>query len=160
MLHPSLAITSWRQVIPRSLLFASFDGSTLLFAALGDGHLVSFYLNPPPPARAADIAAPMLSDRKTVSLGSQPVSLVPFVSHGQANVFACSDRYTPPPPPQPRATHHLPMYHISLSFLISTFRITLPLQLNAIPFPLSLPSAPSFIPLRITVALSLLSHPV
>ncbi|KAL1525255.1 hypothetical protein AB1Y20_020120 [Prymnesium parvum] len=81
------------EVIPRSLLFTSFEGRPLLMAALGDGHLVSFALNPPSLNVTPD-ASPMLSDRKTVSLGSQPVSLVPFVSQGQANVFACSDRPT------------------------------------------------------------------
>lgn len=35
----------WLQVIPRSLLFATFEGIPYLLCALGDGHLFNFHVN-------------------------------------------------------------------------------------------------------------------
>jgi DNA damage-binding protein 1 len=73
------------EIIPRSVLFASFEGVNYLLVALGDGHLFNFTL---------DLNSGALSNRKKVSLGTQPVILRTFVSKGQSHVFACSDRPT------------------------------------------------------------------
>ena len=62
----------------------SFQVSYLL-CALGDGHLFSFLLNP---------STGELTDRKKVSLGTQPISLRTFSSKGATHVFASSDRPT------------------------------------------------------------------
>ena len=78
------------EVIPRSLLFAPFEGRLHLLAALGDGHLLSYLLTP----AAAAGEPPLLSERKVVSLGTQPVSLSTFASKASPHVFACSDRPT------------------------------------------------------------------
>ena len=56
-----------------------------LLVGLGDGHLLSF---------CADATTVALSDRRRVSLGSQPVTLRAFSSKGAMHVFACSDRPT------------------------------------------------------------------
>lgn len=42
------------QVIPRSLLFAEFEGESHLLAGLGDGHLFNFHLDP---STGANLAA-------------------------------------------------------------------------------------------------------
>ena len=73
------------EAIPRSVLLAMFDGRTYLLAGLGDGQLFTFVL---------DVGAGVLSDRKTLSLGTQPISLRPFRSRGATHVFASSDRPT------------------------------------------------------------------
>jgi DNA damage-binding protein 1 len=62
----------------------SFQVSYLL-CALGDGHLFSFLLN---------ASTGELTDRKKVSLGTQPITLRTFSSKGTAHVFASSDRLT------------------------------------------------------------------
>lgn len=62
----------------------SFQVSYLL-CALGDGNLFSFLLN---------ASTGELSDRKRVSLGTQPISLRTFSSKGTTHVFASSDRPT------------------------------------------------------------------
>lgn len=56
-----------------------------LLCALGDGHLFSFLLN---------ASTGELTDRKKVSLGTQPISLRTFSSKGTTHVFASSDRPT------------------------------------------------------------------
>ncbi len=89
--------------IPRSVLFASFEGLHYLLAGLGDGHLFNFQLDP--------VCLPVLSclhscksnlqriqntyqlsNRKKLSLGTQPVLLNAFHTKGSTNVFASSDR--------------------------------------------------------------------
>lgn len=73
------------EVIPRSLLFAQFEGVPYLLCALGDGHLITFHISP---------KSGELSDRKKLSLGSKPVTLKTFQSNGIKHVFAASDRPT------------------------------------------------------------------
>ena len=71
--------------IPRSVLLATFEGVSYLLAGLGDGQLFTF---------VADPATGSLSDRKKLSLGTQPISLRLFLSKGATHVFAASDRPT------------------------------------------------------------------
>lgn len=73
------------EIIPRSVLFCAFEGIPYLLCALGDGHLYSFLL---------DAQTGQLSDRKKVSLGTQPISLRTFRSKNATHVFAASDRPT------------------------------------------------------------------
>jgi DNA damage-binding protein 1 len=73
------------EIIPRSILLASFEGIHYLLCALGDGSLFYFILN---------IETGMLSVKKKVTLGTQPTILRPFRSMSTSNVFACSDRPT------------------------------------------------------------------
>ena len=64
--------------------FCFFQISYLL-CALGDGHLLNFLLN----TSTGD-----LTDRKKVSLGTQPITLRTFSSKNTTRVFAASDRPT------------------------------------------------------------------
>ncbi|OAY47208.1 DNA damage-binding protein 1 [Manihot esculenta] len=73
------------EIIPRSVLLCSFEGISYLLCALGDGHLLSFLLN---------LNTGELSDRKKVSLGTQPITLRTFSSKNTTHVFAASDRPT------------------------------------------------------------------
>ncbi|KAF2317858.1 hypothetical protein GH714_041177 [Hevea brasiliensis] len=56
-----------------------------LLCALGDGHLLNFLLN---------LNTGELTDRKKVSLGTQPITLRTFSSKNTTHVFAASDRPT------------------------------------------------------------------
>ncbi len=56
-----------------------------MLCALGDGHLFNFMLNP---------STGELSDRKKISLGTQPIALRTFRSKNATHVFAASDRPT------------------------------------------------------------------
>lgn len=73
------------EIIPRSVLITSFEGHNYLLCALGDGSMFYFSLN-------KDTGA--LSDKKKVTLGTQPTVLRTFRSLSTTNVFACSDRPT------------------------------------------------------------------
>ncbi|KAJ8627269.1 hypothetical protein MRB53_020576 [Persea americana] len=73
------------EIIPRSVLLCAFDGVPYLLCALGDGHLFNFLLN---------MTTGELSDRKKVSLGTQPITLRTFSSKSTTHVFAASDRPT------------------------------------------------------------------
>ncbi|TRY96321.1 hypothetical protein DNTS_021823 [Danionella cerebrum] len=73
------------EIIPRSILMTSFEGSHYLLCALGDGALFYFSL---------DVHTGRLSERKKVTLGTQPTVLRTFRSLSTLNVFACSDRPT------------------------------------------------------------------
>ncbi|KAF5280874.1 hypothetical protein FQR65_LT03023 [Abscondita terminalis] len=73
------------EIIPRSVLMACFEGHTYLLCALGDGSMFYFLLH-------KDSGA--LSDKKKVTLGTQPTALKTFKSLSTTNVFACSDRPT------------------------------------------------------------------
>lgn len=73
------------EIIPRSVLFCAFEGIPYLLCALGDGHLFNFLL---------DVHTGQLSDRKKVSLGTQPITLRTFRSKNATHVFAASDRPT------------------------------------------------------------------
>ena len=67
-----------------AILLFSFQISYLL-CALGDGHLLNFTLN---------TTTGELTDRKKVSLGTQPITLRTFSSKSTTHVFAASDRPT------------------------------------------------------------------
>ncbi|XP_077229211.1 DNA damage-binding protein 1 [Tasmannia lanceolata] len=73
------------EIIPRSVLLCAFEGVSYLLCALGDGHLFNFQLN---------MSTGQLSDRKKVSLGTQPITLRTFSSKNTTHVFAASDRPT------------------------------------------------------------------
>ncbi|KAL5977135.1 DNA damage-binding protein 1a [Asimina triloba] len=73
------------EIIPRSVLLCSFEGVSYLLCALGDGHLFNFLLN---------TNTGELSDRKKISLGTQPITLRTFSSKNTTHVFAASDRPT------------------------------------------------------------------
>lgn len=74
------------EIIPRSLISASFEGVPYLLCALGDGSLYYFAVN----TKSGE-----LEDRKKVTLGTQPTVLRAFKSSNHStNVFACSDRPT------------------------------------------------------------------
>lgn len=73
------------EIIPRSVLLCSFEGISYLLCALGDGHLLNFQLN---------MSNGELTDRKKVSLGTQPITLRTFSSKNTTHVFAASDRPT------------------------------------------------------------------
>lgn len=70
---------------PKSVLTATLGDANFLLAGLADGHLFSFRIDP---------ASGALSNRKKISLGSQPVGLVPFFSGSTLLVFASCDRPT------------------------------------------------------------------
>ncbi|GKE14731.1 DNA damage-binding protein 1, partial [Tanacetum coccineum] len=59
------------EIIPRSVLLCAFEGIPYLLCALGDGHLLNFLLN---------TTTGQLTDRKKVSLGTQPITLRTFSS--------------------------------------------------------------------------------
>lgn len=84
-LQPLSQETLAADAIPRSVLLATFEGVEYLLAGLGDGQLFSFVLDP---------ASGSLSDRKTLSLGTQPISLRAFRTKATTHVFASSDRPT------------------------------------------------------------------
>ncbi|XP_060580249.1 DNA damage-binding protein 1-like [Ruditapes philippinarum] len=73
------------EIIPRSILMTTFEGIHYLLCALGDGSLFYFHLN---------IHTCYLTDKKKVTLGTQPTVLRTFKSLSTTNVFACSDRPT------------------------------------------------------------------
>ncbi|KAG2617083.1 hypothetical protein PVAP13_3NG178222 [Panicum virgatum] len=73
------------EIVPRSVLLCTLEGVSYLLCALGDGNLFSFLLN---------ASTGELTDRKKVSLGTQPISLRTFSSKGTTHVFASSDRPT------------------------------------------------------------------
>eukprot|EP01043_Picozoa_sp_COSAG02_P009327 COSAG02_NODE_314_length_24915_cov_18.575596_27_plen_1109_part_00 len=72
-------------VIPRSVLISAFDGQPMLLCGLGDGQLFTFVLD-------AETAA--LTERKKISLGTQPIVLGKFTSNSTEYVFAACDRPT------------------------------------------------------------------
>ena len=71
-------------IIPRSILMAQFEGTNYLLCALGDGSLFYFLMN----------TSGSLTDKKKVTLGTQPTVLRKFKTRSTTNVFACSDRPT------------------------------------------------------------------
>lgn len=100
------------QVIARSVLLATLENVDYLLVALGDGHLFTFRVNtsvvptngPLPeasgavpevqPVLSAAAKESLLSDRKRVTVGSQPASLSAFTTRGATHVFAACDRPT------------------------------------------------------------------
>ncbi|GAB6033172.1 DNA damage-binding protein 1a [Chamberlinius hualienensis] len=73
------------EIIPRSILMATFEESNYVLCALGDGSLFYFNFN---------LKTGELTDRKKVTLGTQPTLLKTFRTMSTTNVFACSDRPT------------------------------------------------------------------
>ncbi|XP_059618303.1 DNA damage-binding protein 1 [Phlebotomus argentipes] len=73
------------EIIPRSILMTAFEGYTYLLCALGDGSMFYFALS---------TSTGALSEKKKVTLGTQPTILKTFRSLSTTNVFACSDRPT------------------------------------------------------------------
>ncbi|XP_019874533.2 DNA damage-binding protein 1 [Aethina tumida] len=73
------------EIIPRSVLMTNFEGQNYLLCALGDGSMFYFLFN-------NEITA--LTEKKKVTLGTQPTVLKTFRSLSTTNVFACSDRPT------------------------------------------------------------------
>ncbi|XP_022211499.1 DNA damage-binding protein 1 [Drosophila obscura] len=73
------------EIIPRSILMTTFEGIHYLLCALGDGSMYYFIM---------DQATGQLTDKKKVTLGTQPTTLRTFRSFATTNVFACSDRPT------------------------------------------------------------------
>ncbi|KDR10581.1 DNA damage-binding protein 1 isoform X1 [Zootermopsis nevadensis] len=73
------------EIIPRSILMTCFEGINYLLCALGDGSMFYFSLNK---------QSGLLTDKKKVTLGTQPTVLRTFRSLSTTNVFACSDRPT------------------------------------------------------------------
>lgn len=71
------------EIIPRSILLCEFEGTSYCLVAMGDGSLVYFLI---------DRSTGVLSDKKKVTLGTQPMVLRPFRSQDSTSVFACSDR--------------------------------------------------------------------
>ncbi len=76
-------------VVPRSTLFCSFEDTIYLLTGLGDGHLITNVV-----VSSSSTGGLTLSDRKSVSLGTQPVTLKLFKSQHSMHVFAGSDRPT------------------------------------------------------------------
>jgi len=73
------------EIIPRSILMTCFEGINYLLCALGDGSMFYFTLSK---------QTGLLTDKKKVTLGTQPTMLRTFRSLSTTNVFACSDRPT------------------------------------------------------------------
>ncbi|XP_055903250.1 DNA damage-binding protein 1 [Eupeodes corollae] len=73
------------EIIPRSILMTTFESIHYLLCALGDGSMFYFILNQ---------TDGKLTDKKKVTLGTQPTILRTFKSLSTTNVFACSDRPT------------------------------------------------------------------
>ncbi|XP_018327485.1 DNA damage-binding protein 1 [Agrilus planipennis] len=73
------------EIIPRSVLMTNFEGHSYLLCALGDGSMFYFNLHKD---------SGTLSEKKRVTLGTQPTVLRTFRSLSTTNVFACSDRPT------------------------------------------------------------------
>ncbi|XP_036343335.1 DNA damage-binding protein 1-like [Rhagoletis pomonella] len=73
------------EIIPRSILMTTFESIHYLLCALGDGSMFYFILSK---------ADGRLSEKKKVTLGTQPTTLRTFKSFATTNVFACSDRPT------------------------------------------------------------------
>jgi len=73
------------EVIPRSVLLSTMEGVPRLMCALGDGHLFTYSL---------DTNDGSLTEKKKVSLGTQPIMLNSFASKASNHVLAASDRPT------------------------------------------------------------------
>ncbi|XP_040569260.1 DNA damage-binding protein 1 [Lepeophtheirus salmonis] len=72
------------EIIPRSILMTQFERTNYLLCALGDGSLFYYVLSP----------QGCLTEKKKVTLGTQPAVLRKFKTQSTTNVFACSDRPT------------------------------------------------------------------
>ncbi|TYZ63198.1 hypothetical protein PybrP1_012947 [[Pythium] brassicae (nom. inval.)] len=84
-LQPLVKEPLGNDLLPRSVLFNTFEDQDYVLVGLGDGSLVNFHV---------DAATGALSSRKRVSLGSQPIALSTFRSKDMTLVFAACDRPT------------------------------------------------------------------
>ncbi|XP_043235477.1 DNA damage-binding protein 1-like isoform X1 [Amphibalanus amphitrite] len=71
------------EIIPRSILLAEFEGVPYCLVAMGDGSLFYFHVH---------LKSGLLTEKKKVTLGTQPTVLRAFRPHSTSSVFACSDR--------------------------------------------------------------------
>lgn len=71
-------------VIPRSVLLASFEGVSYCLCGQGDGVLLTWQVD----------GSGALKERKKVALGTKPILLKTFRSNNCSHVFAASDRPT------------------------------------------------------------------
>ena len=76
----------------RDVLLVSLALDNYLIVALGDGHLLTYQVQQPAPDGMG--GGRFLSQRRKISVGTQPASLSVFRSQGQNCVFASSDRPT------------------------------------------------------------------
>jgi len=74
--------------IARSTLLVTLEGTHYLLVALGDGHIFTYKIS-----KTVD-PTQLLSDRRQISIGTQPAALNVFYSRGTAHVFAACDRPT------------------------------------------------------------------
>lgn len=91
-------------VIARCVLLCSMEGRHYLLVALGDGCLLTYSVNAETAAAAAasgdpDVQSTMntpsvVSERRKLSVGTQPADLSIFKSRGSDHVFAACDRPT------------------------------------------------------------------
>ena len=86
------------EMMARSVLFVTFEKSLIhMLVGMGDGSVNSYVFNPKV-AKAISAGGssedPILSSRKRLMLGRQPVVLQSFYNKGKLNVLACGDRPT------------------------------------------------------------------
>lgn len=89
-------------VIARSVLLASLEGHHYLLVGLGDGFLLTYSVNGEIAMAAASseeldsssMPVSIVSDRRKLSIGTQPAQLSIFKSRGANHVFAACDRPT------------------------------------------------------------------
>jgi len=72
------------EIIARSVLLVELEGLLYLLVGLGDGHLLTYVVE----------EDGQFSDKRKLSLGTQPIQLHSFTAKGQRSVFASSDRPT------------------------------------------------------------------
>lgn len=89
-------------VMARSILLATLEGFDYLLVALGDGYLLTFAFNAAMAGAVAGagrtansvVTADVVSERRRLSVGTQPANLSIFRSRGSNHVFAACDRPT------------------------------------------------------------------
>ncbi len=89
-------------VMARSVLLATLEGSNYLLVGLGDGYLLTYSLNlsnaieaihAKTPEKKAKLK-PIVGDGRKLNVGTQPANLSIFRSRGSNHVFAACDRPT------------------------------------------------------------------
>ena len=88
----------------RSILISTILPTTTLLIGSRDGVLTTYSL--------PNLTHPTLKDKKVISLGTQPLHLIPLQTHSQNLIFASSDRPT---------VFHVPSTHSPSKFSISAF---------------------------------------
>lgn len=82
-----VSVSADAEAVPRSVLLRDMGGSPYLLAGLGDGNLHAYALE-------MGGGAPKFGERKRVSLGTQPLRIVPTTTRGVRSAFVASDRPT------------------------------------------------------------------